>query len=164
MTLPPGEFEGKGAVPAKAAGKAVQAAPLPGQNAEPQTKERLTAPPKPAGAGATPTSEKPVKLEQPSAGAPKTPEKLPVDLKPIVPAQAPGVERPVKPTAPKPPVRVLRLKLRSRSKLRSRAPGQKVSRGRRPKSVSRRTRARPRLKPNQMFAPGADDAANCGLN
>ena len=99
-TQRPGEFKGKGVVPAKAAGKAAQAAPAPGGNVQPESKEK------------PPAVEKPLKPEG-APNAPKIEEKPPAVEKLVKPEPAPNapkiekppaVERPVKPeVAPNPP-------------------------------------------------------------
>ena len=117
----PGEFKGKGAVPAKAAGKAAEAtptAPAPGGNALPGTREKPPIGVKPAepGAPATaprigerpPPAEKPVTPEAaPSAAKregklPAAAERTPATEK--LPAERPPVAAPKPPTAAaKPP-------------------------------------------------------------
>jgi hypothetical protein len=92
----PGEFKGKGVVPARAAGKAAQGVPAPGGNAEPEPKER------------PPAAEKPVKPEA-APNAPKIEERPPAVERPVKPEAAPNapkieekpraVEKPVKPEA-----------------------------------------------------------------
>ena len=116
-TTRPGEFQGKGVVPAKAAGKAAQTAPTPGGNGEPESKEKVPSAEKlvkpeaaPPGAG---------KLTKPEAApnAPRVEEKPPAVEKLVNPQAAPGakveekppVEKLVKPeaapSAPKPEVK-----------------------------------------------------------
>ncbi len=98
-TQRPGEFKGKGVVPAKAAGKAAQAAPAPGGNGEPESKEKPPAVEKlvkPEAAPNPPKIEKPPAVERlvkPEAApnAPKIEQRLPAVEKP------PAVERLVKP-------------------------------------------------------------------
>ena len=94
-TVRPGEFKGEGVVPAKAAGKAAQAAPAPGGNVTPpESKEKQ------------PAGEHPVKPEA-APNAPKVEEKPAVGEKPVKPEGAPKVEekavgeKPAKPEAPK---------------------------------------------------------------
>ena len=76
----PGEFKGKGVVPAKAAGKAVQAAPAQGGNVEPQSKER------------PPEVEKPIKPEV-APNAPGVERKPPAAEKLVKPESAPNAPR-----------------------------------------------------------------------
>jgi hypothetical protein len=115
-TTRPGEFQGKGVVPAKAAGKAVQAAPPPGGAVEPETKEKPPAVEKlmkPEGApnapkveGKPPTVEKLVKPEA-APNAPRVEEKPPAVEKLVKPEAAPNapkveerrpaVDKPVRP-------------------------------------------------------------------
>jgi WXXGXW repeat (2 copies) len=118
-TARPGEFQGKGVIPAKAAGAAAQAAPAPGGNAEPETKEKPPAVEKLMKPGAAPSAprieEKPPaveKLMKPEAAPnpPKLEEKPPGAekmVKPENPPNPPKVEekRPVieKPLRPEPP-------------------------------------------------------------
>lgn len=121
-TQRPGEFKGKGVVPAKAAGKAAQGAPAPDGATQPESKEKL--PPvekaaKPEAAPNAPKLEKPpgaerlvkpeaapnaAPIEKPSAAekvvkpevAPQGPksEKPPVIDKGVKPEAAPKVEKP----------------------------------------------------------------------
>ena len=116
----PGEFKGKGAVPAKAAGKAALAtpaqAPAPVGNALPQPNPPAEKPIRPEAAPATPngakkeeklpTAERPPAAEKPAAPAAapnvaKKEEKLPAAAARTPATEKPPVERP--PTAMKPP-------------------------------------------------------------
>jgi hypothetical protein len=116
-TTRPGEFKGKGVVPAIAAGKAAQAAPVPGGNVQPESKEKPPAAEKlgkpEAAPGAPKPEEKPPvveKLMKPEAapGAPKVEEKPPVVEKPGKPELAPNgpkieekpPEKPLRPESP----------------------------------------------------------------
>jgi hypothetical protein len=116
-TTRPGEFKGKGVVPARAAGKAAQAAPVPGGNVQPESKEKPPAAEKlgkpEAAPGAPKPEEKPPvveKLMKPEAapGAPKVEEKPPVVEKPGKPELAPNgpkieekpPEKPLRPESP----------------------------------------------------------------
>ena len=83
----PGEFQGKGVVSAKAAGKAVQAAPAPGGNVQPESKET------------PPSAEKLVKPEAAPPGAEKLTRPQGAPSTPRVEEKAPAVEKLVKPEA-----------------------------------------------------------------
>ena len=114
-TARPGEFKGKGAIPAKAAGRAAQAAPSPNGNVSPGTKEKPPVAEKPVTPGlpnAPKVEEKPPaaeKLVKPEAApnAPKIEEKRPAAEKLVKPEAAPNppkieekrpaVEKPVRP-------------------------------------------------------------------
>src|ERR1700722_2617445 len=64
-TARPGEFKGKGVIPAKAAGKATQAAPAPGGVTPPEAKEKPATVGQPAAPELPPSAPKPG--EKPSA-------------------------------------------------------------------------------------------------
>lgn len=78
----PGEFKGKGVVPAKA----VQAAPAPGESGEARSKEQ------------PPSAERPIKPEA-APNAPRIEEKPPAAEKPVKPEAAPNPPK----VEPKPP-------------------------------------------------------------
>ena len=115
-TQRPGEFKGKGVVPAKAAGKAAQAAPAPGGNVEPESKEKPPAVEKRVKPEAAPTGskveEKPPAVEK--LGKPEAPPKVeekpaaekPAKLEqPKVEQRPPAPEKPARPEAQKAPDR-----------------------------------------------------------
>ena len=58
-TARPGEFKGKGVVPARAAGKAAEVAPPPTGNVPPETKEKPPTTGQPAAPGLAPNAQKP---------------------------------------------------------------------------------------------------------
>jgi hypothetical protein len=105
-TQRPGEFKGKGVVPAKAAGKAAQAAPAPGGNVEPESKEKPPAVEKLGKPEAPPkveeklAAEKPAKLEQP-----KVEQRPPAPEKPARPEAQKAPERPAAERRPAQPER-----------------------------------------------------------
>jgi WXXGXW repeat (2 copies) len=117
-TARPGEFKGKGVIPAKAAGKAAQAAPAPGGVTPPEAKEKPPTEGQPAAPGLPPSAPKPgekpsavEKLVKPEAapsapkpgGAPTAVEKLskpePAPNAPKVEQKAPAAEKLAKPEA-----------------------------------------------------------------
>jgi hypothetical protein len=109
----PGEFKGKGAVPAKAAGQAAEAEPGPTPNAPSETKERPPVVEKPAAPGAQPNApkaeQKPPateKLAKPETvpNPPKAEEKRPSAEKLAKPEPAPNPPKPEenRPAAEKP--------------------------------------------------------------
>ena len=117
-TARPGEFKGKGVIPAKAAGKAAQAAPAPGGVTPPEAKEKPATVGQPAAPELPPSAPKPgekpsavEKLVKPEAapsppkpgGAPTAVEKLgkpePAPNAPKVEQKAPAAEKLVKPEA-----------------------------------------------------------------
>jgi len=112
-TQRPGEFKGKGVVPARAAGKAVEATPSAGGNVQPEPKEKPSAvekPAKPEGAPNAPKiEEKPPAAEklvkpEPAPNAPKVEQKPPAVEKLMKPGAAPNAprfeERPPAPVRP----------------------------------------------------------------
>jgi hypothetical protein len=95
-TARPGEFKGKGVVPARAAGKAAEAAPPPTGNVSPETKEKPT----PAGQPATPAlPPNAPKVEQKPAAAEKLVKPEGAPNTPKVEGKPPAAEKPVKPEA-----------------------------------------------------------------
>jgi len=116
----PGEFKGKGALPARAAGAAAQAVPAPGGNAEPESKEKPPAAEKPVKPQVVPnaprienppTAEKPVKPEvapnaqrieekPPAVERPVRPELPPAQPQPGFQTRPPAAERPAQPGSP----------------------------------------------------------------
>jgi WXXGXW repeat (2 copies) len=100
-TARPGEFKGKGVTPAKAAGKAAQAAPTPAGNAPLETKEKPAALEKPIAPGLAPTPPK-IEGKPPAAEKAVRPEAAPNG--PKIKEKRPAAEKVVKPeAAPNPP-------------------------------------------------------------
>jgi hypothetical protein len=93
-TARPGEFQGKGVVPAKAAGKAAQAAPAPGGSAEPESKEKPPSGEKLVKPEAAPSAPK-VETKPPAAEKLTKPEATP--NAPKVEEKPPSAEKVVKP-------------------------------------------------------------------
>lgn len=115
-TTRPGEFKGKGVIPARAAGQAAEAEPAPAGNAPPETKEKPPIVQKPAAPALAPNApkaeEKPPtaeKLVKPEAApnAPRVEQKPPAAEKlanpepnpPKIEEKRPAVEKPARPEA-----------------------------------------------------------------
>jgi WXXGXW repeat (2 copies) len=115
----PGEFKGKGVVPATAAGKSAETPPAPGGTGEPPPKERPraneqpnrneAAPSAPRTEEMPPAAGQPMKSEAPT-NAPRREKRSPVTGQPVAPEtpanaprteeRAPNLAQPVKPEAP----------------------------------------------------------------
>ena len=98
----PGEFKGKGVVPAKAAGKAAETAPSPAGAGEPPPKERPRSNEQPVRNEAAPNAPRtderppahgqPIKTEPPPS-APRAEKKLPAAGQPVTPEMQPSTRR-----------------------------------------------------------------------
>jgi hypothetical protein len=114
-TARPGEFKGKGALPARAAGKAAEATAPPAGSALPETMEKPPIGAKPTESGTPPTAprvgERPPAAEKPitpeaAPNAAKKEEKPPAAAERTPAAEKAPLERP--PTAARPPAAVER--------------------------------------------------------
>jgi hypothetical protein len=109
-TQRPGEFKGQGVVPAKAAGKAIQAATPVGGDVQPESREKLPPGEKPGKLEGAPSAPKTEERRPPAEGlakpevappVPKVEERLPPGLVPHSPKieKPPTVEKLAKPEA-----------------------------------------------------------------